>query len=130
MVSMGSPFLILSPQCLWRNIPASGSTGAPASLADFAMARLFMHWSFPVFSALKVYVFCAGFRSSGFGIFPPCASTILVIAPYPAPVVRSLLAILYPCPARAFPTNSSSMPVIQMLFLIKSGGALGSFFSA
>lgn len=120
-MSIGSPCFTLSRQCLCRSIPASGSIGAPASLAVFAMSSFGMFFTFPVLFAFRVYVYFAGWRL--LGILPPCASTILVIAPYAAPVVSSLFAVACPWPFRALPLYSSNTPAIQMLFLTRSCGA-------
>lgn len=129
IVIIFSPFLTLSPQCLYKYIPASGSIGAPASLATFAIVSFCIDCIFPVFCALKSYFFVSRCNFSGSGIFPPCASTIRIIAPYAAPVVRSLFAMLYPCPFFALPANSRSIPDIQRLFLTKSWGAQSEHFS-
>jgi len=127
---MGSPFLMVSPVCLTRYIPASGSIGAPASLAAFAIIKLSMLFIVPLLRASSMYECLAGASFSGSGIFPPWASTIRVIAPNAAPVVRRRLAVASPLPFLALPANSSSIPAIQMLLLTRSCGAHPLHFSA
>ncbi len=110
-------------------MPASVSTGAPASLATFATIAFFMIFIFPFLFAFSVNVFFAGLSVSGAGIFPPCASTILHIAPYAAPVWSVSYAIFCPCPSFALPVISKSIPAICRLFSTRSCGACSWLFS-
>lgn len=77
-----------------------------------------------------MYVCFAGFSVSGAGIFPPCASIILHIAPYAAPVASIFRASLYPFPFFALPAISNNIPDMCRLFSTRSCDACPWLFSA